>query len=409
MLWRNVGTCRRGTGAYRRRVTTCRRDSGVFRRRSTTCQQRSATFRPSSKNARRRTWTALPAALCLLALAAPAGGETYRLTAGGPQSASLPWIGIIGSLVVPESNVRLEAMGSEHRIVWREAYGGSLYKWQNSLEAIEIGLTDIGWVGALWETSKMPLQNVTYYTPFVTDDLRLLLDLFNDLHETLPALAEAWEEQNQILLGAAGVDTYHLMSTFPVSRVEDLQGRKILAPGPSATWLEGTGAVPVNGGLSTYYTQISTGVADGVLTILSGAYPYRIHEVAPYVTLVGIGAQFNGGVAINLDTWERLPADVQAVMSELGRDYSRTLADMVIQRYEDALAAVQQEGAQVATLPDAEKRKWIDGLPDIAGQWVRSAEARGHPAGETLRAYLAALRTRGGEPLRNWDEPPEPR
>ncbi len=347
----------------------------------------------------------LLATACLFALGASASGETYRLTAGGPQSASLPWIGIIGTLVVPESNARLEAMGSEHRIAWREAYGGSLYKWQNSLEAIEIGLTDIGWVGALWETSKMPLQNVTYYTPFVTDDLRLLLDLFNDLHRTLPALAEAWEDQNQILLGASGVDTYHLMTTFPVTRVEDLRGRKILAPGPSATWLAGTGAVAVNGGLSTYYTQINTGVADGVLTILSGAYPYRIHEVAPYITLVGIGAQFNGGVAINKNTWERLPADVQGVLSELGRDYSDTLADVVIERYETALTAVQQEGAVVATLPDAEKRKWIDGLPDIAGQWVRAAEARGHPAGETLQAYLEALRSRGGEPLRDWGEP----
>ena len=163
--------------------------------------------------------------------------ETFRLTAGGPQSASLPWIGVIQTLVVPESNRRLSAAGSEHEIVWREAYGGSLYKWQNSLEAIEIGLTDIGWVGALWETSKMPLQNVTYYTPFVTDDLVLLLDLFNDLHERMPSLAAAWHDQNQVLLGASGVDTYHLMTTFPIDTIDDLEGRKILAPGPSATWL----------------------------------------------------------------------------------------------------------------------------------------------------------------------------
>ena len=346
----------------------------------------------------------LVATVCFLGLATSAWSETFRLTAGGPQSASLPWIGIIGTLIVPESNARLQAIGSENRIVWREAYGGSLYKWQNSLEAIEIGLTDIGWVGALWETSKMPLQNVTYYTPFVTDDLWLLLDLFNDLHATLPELAKAWDDQNQVLLGASGVDTYHLMTTFPVNRVEDLQGRKILAPGPSATWLEGTGAVAVNGGLSTYYTQLSTGVADGVLTILSGAYPYRIHEVAPYITLVGIGAQFNGGVAINKTTWERLPGDVQAVMTELGRDYSRTLAEVVMERYAFALAAVEEEGARVTTLSDGEKRKWIDGLPDIAGRWVRAAEARGHPAGDTLRAYMAAVRARGGAPLRDWDE-----
>jgi len=346
----------------------------------------------------------LAAGLSLILMTA-ASAETFRLTAGGPQSASLPWIGVISRLVVPESNNRLRAMGSDHQIIWREAYGGSLYKWQNTLEAIEIGLTDIGWVGALWETSKMPLQNVTYYAPFVTDDLALLLDLFNELHRTMPELAKAWDDQNQILLGASGVDTYHLMTTFPVTRIEDLEGRKILAPGPSATWLGGTGAVAVNGGLSTYYTQINTGVADGVLTILSGAYPYRIHEVAPFITLVGIGAQFNGGMAINKATWERLPADVRQVMAELGGDYSRTMAEEVNERYDHALAAVQREGATVTTLPDVEKQRWIDGLPDIAGQWVKSAEARGYPAGETLRAYMAAFRARGGQPLRDWDAP----
>ena len=143
----------------------------------------------------------------LLSLSTTGITETFRLTAAGPQSANLPFIGVISTLVVPESNNRLQAMGSEHRIAWREAYGGSLYKWQDSLEAIDVGLTDIGWVGALWETSKMPLQNVTYYTPFVTDDLTLLVDLFNELHETRPALAKAWDDQNQFLLGASGVET----------------------------------------------------------------------------------------------------------------------------------------------------------------------------------------------------------
>ena len=331
--------------------------------------------------------------------------EIFRLTAAGPQSASLPWIGVIQSVIVPESNRRLAAAGSEHQIVWREAYGGSLYKWQNSLEAIEIGLTDIGWVGALWETSKMPLQNVTYYTPFVTDDLILLLELFNDLHASVPALAEAWQVQNQILLGASGVDTYHLMTSFPVATIDDLAGRKILAPGPSATWLEGTGAVAVNGGLSTYYTQINTGVAEGVLTILSGAYPYRIHEVAPYITLVGIGAQFNGGMAINQDTWNRRPPSLQDTMMELGREYSRAMGESVVSRYDQALTAVQNEGAIVVTLSDDEKRRWIDGLPDIAGRWVASAEQRGYTAGEILRVYMEAFRARGGQPLRNWDQP----
>src|SRR5690606_13473396 len=130
---------------------------------------------------------------------------------------------------------------------------------------------------------------------------------------------------------------YHLMTTFPVRSVEDLRGRKILAPGPSAAWLEGTGAVAVDGGLTTYYTQIQTGVADGVLTILTGAPPYRIHEVAPHITLVGIGAQLTGGMAINLDTWESLPEDVQQVLLDLGEEYSRGVADELAERYRRGL------------------------------------------------------------------------
>ncbi len=54
------------------------------------------------------------------------------------------------------------------------------------------------------------------------------------------------------------------MTTFPVTSVDDLRGRKILAPGSVGAWLEGTGAVAVDGSLTTYYTQIQTGVADGV-------------------------------------------------------------------------------------------------------------------------------------------------
>ena len=251
----------------------------------------------------------------------------------------------------------------------------------------------------------MPLQNVTYYTPFVSDDLPSMVEIFNELHDRIPALAEAWHKQNQVLLGASGVETYHLMTTFPVKVMEDLRGRKILAPGPSATWLGGTGAVAVNGGLSTYYTQIRTGVADGALTILSGAYPYRIHEVAPYVTLVGIGAQLNGGIAANKNTWEKLPQEVRQVLAKLGREYSHTMTAEVMERYEQALVAMQAEGATITDFNPREKKRWINNLPNIGGQWVEATEKRGHPAREILDAYMEAVRARGYQPLKNWDQP----
>ena len=342
------------------------------------------------------------------ASAQPSGSvpaEIVPLTVASSHTTGLPWVGVMHSAVVPETNRRLEALGSPYRVRWTEAYGGSLYKYSNTLEAVEIGLTDIGWVGTLWELSKMPLQNVTYYTPFVTDDYHLILDIFNELHDSLPSLTQAWANQNQRFLGGSAVDTYHLMTNFPVRSVDDLRGRKILAPGPTAAWLEGTGAVAVDGGLTTYYTQIQTGVADGVLTILTGVPAYRIHEVAPYVTLVGLGGQVSGSLSINLDTWNRLPADVQKVIEALGPEYSRGVAEELDARYERGLAAMQKDGAMVATLPLAEKQKWLAGMPNIAQRWAEATEKRGIPAGEVVRAYMNAVRERGGMPLRDWDRP----
>lgn len=348
---------------------------------------------------------ALLAALWLTVAAAPcrAQTETIKLTIASSHTTALPWVGVMHTVVVPESNRRLEAMGSKYRIRWTEAYGGSLYKYANTLEAVEVGLTDIGWVGTLWELSKMPLQNVTYYTPFSTDDYQMLYEIFNELHRTEPELIEAWTAQNQRFLGGSVLDTYHLMTNFPVDSVDDLRGRKILAPGPSAAWLEGTGAVAVDGGLTTYYTQIQTGVADGVLTILTGAAPYRIHEVAPYITLVGIGAQLMGGMSINLDTWNSLPADVQHVLDELGAEYSKGEADELGVRYERGLKTMQADGAIVTELPMDEKLRWLNGMPNIAQRWADATEKRGIPARRILDTYMKAVRDRGGRPLRDWD------
>ena len=351
-----------------------------------------------------RTQLIKTAFLGFVLTASVAMGEEVRLTIASSHTTGLAWVGVMHTLVVPESNKRLEAMGSEHRIRWTESYGGALYKFNHTLEAIEIGLTDIGWVGTLWEPSKMPLQNVTYYTPFVSDDYNMIYEIMNELHERVPELNDAWTEQNQKFLGSSMLDTYHLMTNFPVESLDDLNGRKILAPGPSAAWLEGTGAVPVDGGLSTYYTQISTGVADGVLTILTGAPPYRIHEVAPYITLIGIGAQVMGGMSINLDTWNELPNDVQVVLEELGTEYSRGVASELGIRYAAGLESMQAEGAIVTEFPAAERQRWIDGLPNLAERWAEATEERGIPAGEVLHIYMDAIRSRGGVPLRNWDQ-----
>ena len=334
--------------------------------------------------------------------AGPVAAETFKMTMAASHPTVLPWVGQLSTLVVAESNKRLEAMGSEDRIEWTEAYGGSLYGFKDTLEAVGDGLTDAGWVGTLWEGSKMPLQNMTYFMPFVSDDLVGTLQVINKLHREVPALQEAWDDQNVVFLGASGVETYHLLTNFPVNSLADLEGRKILAPGPSANWIKSLGAVPVNGALPTYYNQVQTGVADGMVVIISGAFPNKHYEVAPYVTLVGIGAQMTGGLGVNKDIWDGLSDDVKTVLTELGEEYTVAHAEEIMARYDSFIAQLPEVGATVTEMSADDIATWKASLPNLAGEWAEANADKG--AREVMQAYMAALRDAGIEPKIAWDE-----
>lgn len=345
----------------------------------------------------------LALAALLAAPRAPAAGPPHLdLTLVTTHPPTIPWVYVLRDHFVPEFDRRLAARLPGATVDWTEAYG-TLTKWQDSLEGVQIGLADVGWVGSLWESAKLPLQNVTYALPFITDDLPALVRVMNRLHAEQPSMSGAWERHGLRYLGASGVDTYHLLTTFPVRTLDDLRGRKILAPGAAAIWLRGTGAIAVDGALSTYYTQLRTGVADGVLSILTGAYPFRIHEVAPHVTLVGLGAQITGAVTVNLDVWRTLPAAAREILADLGREYSERTAAEVERLYARAYAGLKADGAVFAELPAAEKQRWIDALPDLANTWVARNTAKGLPAERVLRALMDGLREAGVTPVRAWD------
>ena len=111
---------------------------------------------------------------------------------------------------------------------------------------------------------------------------------------------------------------YDIYTKEPISGIADINGMKLSAPGVLGNWLRGTGANAVDGALTTFYTDIQTGVSDGVLTLALGALPTKLYEVAPYINRFDAGAAFSGAVAINRDTWDALPEEVQNAMIEAG-------------------------------------------------------------------------------------------
>ena len=333
--------------------------------------------------------------------------KAINLTVASSHPTTIAWVGGIQSHFQPEVNKCLASKGDKFTVNWKEAYGGQLYKANATLTSVGEGITDVGWVFIGMEPSKLPLMQLGAVTPFVTDDLPAMMEAINKAHDQVPGLRKQWHDNNVVFLGASGNDSYDLFLKQPIKTVADLQGRRLTAPQSLSLWLLGTGAALKEGGLTTYYTDIQTGLADGTISMATGVLPVKVYEVAPYIVKANIGAIWNGALAVNKDKFDELPKEVQDCMRQAGRSYSRFHAEDVMRRAKTATERMVEAGAsqstkvQIIEFPETEREKWAATLPNIAGDW---AKRNGPTAQETLTAYMNVMREVGAKPLRQWDK-----
>ena len=122
-----------------------------------------------------------------LAMLAVAGQSVVAKEINATMAAGHPpvfrWVKHTSKTFIPAVNKALE--GSGHSIKWKEQYAGSLAKDGSLLEAVEEGLAEVGVVSTLFEQAKLSVQNVTYYTPFVSTDATAISNMIDNIIDAL--------------------------------------------------------------------------------------------------------------------------------------------------------------------------------------------------------------------------------
>ena len=346
-----------------------------------------------------RTLCAVLAAV--LVVAVPARADNFNLTMVSGHGTQLPWIRMLQEFYIPEVNKRL---AGKHTLKFQEAYGGTIVKLGGELNAVRQGVADMAHVYTIFEPANLPLLQVTHVTPFSVASVPVLSRVMVEMNHDMKELQAQWQKQNQLFLGAVVVDSVQLFTKKPIKGLDELKGVKVGASGTLSLWASGIGMVPVQGDFSTHYNNLKTGIYDSLLAFITGSYPIKVHEVAPHMNKFDFGATSIGAITINLDTWKRMPPEVQGVLREVGDEYSRRLADTLTKLTSAFEANWTKEGGSIAPMPAAERAKWASTMPNIAQDWVKRNEERGVPAGTVLKTYTAKLRAAGQTPLRDWEK-----
>ena len=336
------------------------------------------------------------AALTALPATSPRAEQfTLRVGSGHPAGATV-YVTVLRDYLVPELRRRV-AEETDHELRIIEGYGGSIASVAETLEAVQIGILDIGAYCTCFEPAKLFLHNFQYFVPFGPQDAQLAMRVARQVYDAYPWLTEHVEENyRQTVIAINGWDNYHLGSSVPWESVEDLRGVKVAGAGPNLPWLEFAGVIPVQSTLPDGYMSLQTGVYSGWVMFPSAYAAYKFHEPAPYYTMIGFGAM--GGavlVAMNTRSLERLPPEVQRIVAEVGRSYEAEAARVLDERQIAGLEVLQASGAEIRELPAGERVEWAQSLLDFPDRMAKDADSRGMPGSEVIAAYIETVTQSG--------------
>jgi TRAP-type C4-dicarboxylate transport system substrate-binding protein len=350
------------------------------------------------------TTTSIAAGFAIALIGSTAFAQEVNLTiaAGQPLRAMRP-LNMLNTFYVPEVTKRAKAAGIT--INWKEAYAGSLLKPTFVLKGVQDGIADIGFEPTIFHPDKLPLEQISFVTPFVTNDVVLVGKTIDKLHAEIPAMGAQFDKYGVIRLAGSSYDTYDLFTTFDFKKFEDIKGKKIATAGAALQWLRGTGATPVQSNMTLYYNNAKTGVIDGFIIFSSATPGMKYPESAPHVTRTGFGAQYAAALIVNKATYARLPPALQKILKDVGQEWTARADQVQLDAGNEGLAmATKFPNGKTYELPRAEQEKWAKALPNIAKEWADRAEKEKLPGNKVLATYMDAMRAAGAKPVRNWDK-----
>jgi len=341
---------------------------------------------------------AIASLIAMLPLTARAQ-EEIKLTVAAGHPPIFLWVKHLKASLMATVDAELAKTG-KYKIAWTEAYGGTLAKIGSELETMQQGISDLGIVATVFQSSKLPLNNVTYFVPYGPGDADTLVAAIDKVQQ-LPELKGEWDKHGVTYLAGFAIDNYGLVSAFPITKMEDLNGHKIGGAGPNLAWFKNTGAVGVQGSLNTFYNDMKTGVYEGAISFITSAVPAKLYEVAPNFTVVNMGAMFAGAAAFNKARWEKLPDEVKAAFRKGAEAYRKNYAAEQNAQIISATEAWTKAGGKLTVMSPAEQQRLVKAIPNPTIDWIKQA---GPAAKVVLTSYMDAVRATGFKFPRDFDK-----
>jgi len=251
-------------------------------------------------------------------------------------------------------------------------FSETLLKAPDTYEGVVSGIANIGLMVPSYTPGLFPmLELVDLPVDYNSSEVisQVLWDCYNEFQP---------EELSKIkVLTCYAIGPGGIITKNPVRKLEDLSGKQIRSVGLAASYMSALGASPVSIAMPESYEALSKGVCDGVLNAWEPFITWKLVEVADYMTMTPFLYSSPFLVIMNLDTWNSLPPDIQAVFDKIGEEFVGYHGSS---ESNNAIIAVQNIidlGKEIIVLSDEEEAKWTEAVKPAIEKAIADREDKG--------------------------------
>lgn len=262
--------------------------------------------------------------------------------------------------------------------------GGTLTPAAQVYDGVVKGISDIGESVFAYTRGRFPVMEAVDL-PLGYKSAVIATNLVNAVYQKFQPKELA--DVKVLILHAHGPGILH--TKFPVSKLEDLKGRKIRATGLASKIVTALGATPVATTMPETYDALRTGVAEGAMAPVEALHGWKWGEVVSY-TIQSFGSAYTTAmfVVMNKSKWESLPKDVQKVFEDVSKEFTKKQAELWDQIDKEGYDFIKARGNKIVALSPEENARWAQAVTPVIDDYIKEASAKGLPASEIVKFCL---------------------
>jgi TRAP-type C4-dicarboxylate transport system substrate-binding protein len=267
--------------------------------------------------------------------------------------------------------------------------GGSLLSAPAMFKGIETGITDIGYSHVYYTPGRMPVCEgigLPIGTPTGWVGAHMAYDFYEKFKPK--------EFGGVQVLCIHGNAPSLIISNKPLETLEDLKGVTIRAPSLSGEILAALGGTPAPTPMMEVYDAISKGVINGVWAPYETLKTFRFAEVAKYVTVSWqIGSVYPFYLAMNKNSYNKLPRDLQSLVDVLSGEYQERFGLMWNEIELVGKAFGTQQGVKFIDLSVKEGARWEKAVEPVIDKYIKTMVGKGYSEDE-VKGWIDYMRDR---------------